>query len=77
MAKEYVIEKGFEFDGASVPKFLAMWLSPTGVLLMGGLVHDYGYNCGELTIADNGEAVKRNQRNGFNFPRYLYRTKRI
>ena len=60
--EEYIIEKGFEFDGASVPKFLAMWLSPTGVLLMGGLVHDYGYKYGELTIADNGEAVKRNQK---------------
>ena len=60
--EEYVIEKGFEFDGASVPKFLAMWLSPTGVLLMGGLIHDYGYKYGELTIADNAEAVKRNQK---------------
>ena len=40
---EYVIAKGFIFDGASVPKFLAMWLSPVGVLLMGGLVHDYMY----------------------------------
>ena len=46
--EEYVIEKGFEFDGASVPKFLAMWLSPVGVLLMGGLVHDYGYKYAEL-----------------------------
>ena len=29
---------------------------------MGGLVHDYGYKYGELIIADNGEAVKRNQK---------------
>lgn len=41
--KKYVIPKGFVFDGASVPKFLATWLSPTGVLLIGGLVHDYAY----------------------------------
>lgn len=41
--EKYIIPKGFEFDGASVPKFLASWLSPTGVLLMGGLVHDYAY----------------------------------
>lgn len=41
--ENYVIPKGFVFDGASVPKFLATWLSPTGVLLMGGLVHDYMY----------------------------------
>jgi hypothetical protein len=40
---EYVIPKGFQFDGASIPKFLHTWLSPTGVLLMGGLVHDYAY----------------------------------
>lgn len=44
----YVIPKGFEFDGASVPKFLAAWLSPVGVLLMGGLVHDYAYRYGTL-----------------------------
>jgi hypothetical protein len=41
--EKYVIPKGFIFDGASVPKFLASWLSPTGVLLIGGLVHDYVY----------------------------------
>tara|TARA_R110000782_G_scaffold243830_1_gene330593 strand:- start:858 stop:1448 length:591 start_codon:yes stop_codon:yes gene_type:complete len=41
--ENYVIPKGFVFDGASVPKFLASWLSPTGVLLVGGLVHDYVY----------------------------------
>ncbi len=41
--EEYVIPKGFVFDGASIPKFLHTWLSPVGVLLMGGLVHDYAY----------------------------------
>jgi|TARA_B100001287_G_C22646852_1_gene513176 hypothetical protein len=41
--ENYVIPKGFVFDGASVPKFLANWLSPVGVLLVGGLVHDYAY----------------------------------
>jgi|TARA_B110000495_G_C22983496_1_gene578421 hypothetical protein len=39
----YIIPKGFVFDGASIPKFLRSWLSPVGVLLIGGLVHDYGY----------------------------------
>jgi hypothetical protein len=38
-----VIPKGFVFDGASVPKYFRSWLSPMGVLLLGGLVHDYGY----------------------------------
>lgn len=44
----YVIPKGFVFDGASVPKFFRSWLSPMGVLLIAGLIHDYGYKYGEL-----------------------------
>ena len=40
---EYVIPKGFQFDGASIPKFLRTFFSPVGVLLIGGLVHDYMY----------------------------------
>ena len=46
--ENYVIPKGFVFDGASVPKFLASWLSPVGVLLVGGLVHDYAYKYEKL-----------------------------
>ena len=41
--EKYVIPKGFKFDGASIPKFLHTFLSPVGVLLIGGLVHDYAY----------------------------------
>ena len=40
---EYVIPKGFQFDGASIPKFLRSFFSPVGVLLVGGLVHDFMY----------------------------------
>ena len=41
--EEYVIPAGFQFDGASIPKFLRTFFSPVGVLLIGGLVHDYAY----------------------------------
>ena len=41
--KEYIIPAGFVFDGASIPKFLRTFFSPVGVLLIGGLVHDYAY----------------------------------
>ncbi len=41
--EEYVIPEGFQFDGASIPKFLRTFFSPVGVLLIGGLVHDYAY----------------------------------
>ena len=51
--QEYVIPRGFEFDGASVPKFLATFLSPVGVLLIGGLVHDYAYKYACLKPKDD------------------------
>ena len=60
--EEYVIPQGFEFDGASVPKFLAMWLSPTGVLLMGGLIHDYGYKYGTLLRSDRTTIGNKSQK---------------
>ena len=41
--EEYVIPAGFQFDGASIPKFLRTFFSPVGVLMIGGLVHDYAY----------------------------------
>jgi len=40
---EFIIPAGFQFDGASIPKFLRTFFSPVGVLLVGGLVHDYMY----------------------------------
>ena len=81
--QEYVIPKGFTFDGASVPKFLASFLSPVGVLLIGGLVHDYAYKYACLQ-QKNGTLLLLNQKladklfrdisievNGFHFLNYL------
>ena len=80
----YMIPAGFEFDGASVPKFLATFLSPVGVLLMGGLVHDYGYKYATLLREDGTTIGYKNQAymdrlfrdicievNGFKFLNYL------
>ena len=58
----YKIPKGFQFDGASVPKFLATFLSPVGVLLMGGLVHDYGYKYATLMKKDGSNIGYRDQK---------------
>ena len=55
--EHYVIPAGFQFDGASIPKFLHTWLSPTGVLLMGGLVHDYAYKYETLLRAGKNETM--------------------
>lgn len=38
-----VIPKGFIFDGASIPRPFWAILSPTGLLLIPGLIHDFGY----------------------------------
>ena len=81
---EYVIPAGFQFDGASIPKFLRTFFSPVGVLLLGGLVHDYMYKytaCkpskkGSLLLVDQKKAdqIFRDiniEVNGFYFMNYL------
>ena len=54
---EYVIPAGFKFDGASIPKFLRTFFSPVGVLLMGGLVHDYAYKYKTLLKTNKKETM--------------------
>ena len=54
---EYVIPAGFTFDGASIPKFLRTFFSPVGVLLMGGLVHDYGYKYATLLKKNKKDTI--------------------
>jgi len=82
---EYVIPEGFTFDGASIPKFLRSFFSPVGVLLIGGLVHDYMYKYaalkpaavkGSLLMVDQKKAdqIFRDiniEVNGFYFMNYL------
>jgi hypothetical protein len=46
----YVIPKGFQFYCASIPKFMRTFFSPVGVMLIGGLVHDYGYKYETLLL---------------------------
>lgn len=60
--KNFIIPKGFKFDGASVPKFLAQFLSPVGVLLIGGLVHDYGYKYETLLLKNNKDIGVKSQK---------------
>lgn len=82
--EDYVIPKGFKFDGASVPKFLAQFLSPVGVLLIGGLIHDYGYKYQTLLLKNGKTIGDKDQKwmdqtfrdinieiNGFYFLNYL------
>ena len=51
------VPRGFIFDGASVPKLFWPVLSPTGILLVGGLVHDFAYRFAGIIIIDADEMV--------------------
>ena len=59
---EYVIPAGFVFDGASIPKFFWSYLSPTGVLLMPGLIHDWVYKYTKLNRVDGNKSLTMNQK---------------
>lgn len=47
------IPKGFIFDGASIPKIFWPFLSPTGILFLASLFHDFGYR-NKYLLFDNG-----------------------
>jgi len=55
--KDYVIPAGFSFDGASIPKFMRTFFSPVGVLLVGGLVHDYAYKYKTLLLMNKKDTM--------------------
>ena len=55
--KDYVIPAGFTFDGASIPKFMRTFFSPVGVLLVGGLVHDYAYKYKTLLLKNKKDTM--------------------
>jgi len=53
---EIVLPKDFTFDGASIPRIFWFLLSPVGLLLIPGLIHDYGYRFDQLWQKNaNGE----------------------
>ena len=47
------IPEGFVFDGASIPRPFWAILSPVGLLLTPGLVHDYAYQHDKLLSLDS------------------------
>lgn len=65
---EIVIEKGFIFDGASIPRPFWALLSPVGLLLISGLLHDYGYKYDQLWKKESdGSIVKYREGAGKEF----------
>ncbi len=64
LKKSLFIPKGFIFDGASVPRLLWPIMNPTGILLIGGLFHDFGYryNC---FLEDTGTIIHKDMGRDF------------
>ena len=54
-----VIPKDFIFDGASIPKRLRVYLSPVGLLLVPGIIHDFGYRYDFVWIRNNDGSVEK------------------
>lgn len=54
-----VIPRDFEFDGASIPKRLRAYLSPVGLLLVPGIVHDFGYRYDYVWVRNEDGTVKK------------------
>ena len=61
----YVIPKEFEFDGASVPKRLRAYLSPVGLLLVPGIIHDFAYRYDYVWVRQqDGSVIKADEKKG-------------
>lgn len=56
-----IIPKDFEFDGVSIPKLFHWFLSPTGVLFIPGLIHDFAYRYGYVWIVDESGSLQKYQ----------------
>ena len=59
-----IIHKDFRFDGASIPRPLWAILNPIGLLLIPGLIHDYGYRYRQLWKVENAGTVSPYKRGG-------------
>ena len=53
--KTFFIPEGFVFDGASVPRIFWSVLSPVGLLLVQGIIHDFAYKYGFVWIVKLNE----------------------
>ncbi|MCG8620346.1 MAG: DUF1353 domain-containing protein [Desulfobacterales bacterium] len=63
--EKIVIPADFEFDGASIPRPLWGILSPIGLLLIPGLIHDFGYRYDYIWTYDaKGKVYKGHENAG-------------
>ena len=56
---EVIVPAGYIFDGASIPRIFWFVLSPTGLLLIPGLIHDYAYEH-DYILTSAGDKYREN-----------------
>lgn len=60
-----IIPKGFVFDGSSYPALVWWLFSPTGLLLIPVILHEFCFTYNYLWMKQNGHVFKFKKNNGF------------
>lgn len=63
--KTIIIPKGFVFDGSSYPAIVWLLYSPTGLLLVPVIIHDFCFQYNYLWAKKDGETYKFKEGYGF------------
>ena len=63
--KEIIIPKGFIFDGGSYPAILWFIYSPTGLLLIPVILHDFCFQYNYFWVKQDNKVFKYKEGNGF------------
>jgi hypothetical protein len=60
-----IIPKGFVFDGSSYPAIIWLFFSPTGLLLIPVILHDFSFRYDYLWVMQDDRVFKFKQGSGF------------
>lgn len=60
-----IIPKGFVFDGSSYPALVWLFFSPTGLLLIPVILHEFCFTYNYLWVKQNGHVFKFKEGDGF------------
>lgn len=63
--REIIIPKGFIFDGSSYPAIVWLFFSPTGLLLIPVILHDFCFQYNFLWAKNHERVYKFKEGNGF------------
>lgn len=65
--RNIIIPQGFVFDGNSFPMAVWLFFSPTGLLLIPTIIHDFAFKYDYLWVSDSTNTSKYKAKAGFYF----------